>query len=432
MRSSTPSSHRWEWPPRTHLSSRVLDDLHWACQTTLLLLRHLLRFGRARRVQIVGTYRAPTSTRSTRWQRCWPDLHRDGTADRIALGGLDESDVTAYVTEAGYDDEELARALASVTGGNPFFLIEALRHVEKCGGRVGSEHIAAGGSGSREPPAFPAAGGNEQGLAAAAVVGSRFALELVEWVVGRDLVDVRRGAEPASSSKSPAGDTGSTTRSSDSRCSPSWRPCGACGCTSARHDTGGFAGADDELLAELAYHYFEMRVGRKRGQGRRILPSCGGPGDDPTAHEGAADLCTTTLHALEERDEEPPTADQTAELLVARCEAPLAAGDVASAVDAVSQLQAATLESPGWQRGPRCVSGRPAVDAGSPGAVGLKSKSRFLGGRREARRIERRRGKPKAHTSSCRLPGPPGEVGDCETVRTTLLPRPGGAREHRR
>lgn len=47
------------------------------------------------------------------------DLHRDGTANRLNLGGLDEDDVTTYVAEAGYDDEELAHALASVTGGNP-------------------------------------------------------------------------------------------------------------------------------------------------------------------------------------------------------------------------------------------------------------------------------------------------------------------------
>ena len=43
--------------------------------------------------------------------------------------------MSAYVAEAGYDDQELGRALASVTGGNPFFLIEALRHVDESGGQ---------------------------------------------------------------------------------------------------------------------------------------------------------------------------------------------------------------------------------------------------------------------------------------------------------
>src|SRR6201995_1887253 len=115
----------------------ILDDLHWAAKPTLLLLRHLLRFGDRARVQIVGTYRSTDLDRSHPLAAMLADLHRgagSGTANRIHLSGLGEEDVTAYVTEAGYHDEELARALALVTGGNPFFLIEALRHVDEyCG-----------------------------------------------------------------------------------------------------------------------------------------------------------------------------------------------------------------------------------------------------------------------------------------------------------
>ena len=112
----------------------ILDDLHWAAKSTLLLMRHLLRFGDHARVQIVGTYRSTDLDRAHPLAATLADLHRDGSADRLNLGGLDGRDVTAYVAEAGYDDEELATALAAVTGGNPFFLIEALRHVEESGG----------------------------------------------------------------------------------------------------------------------------------------------------------------------------------------------------------------------------------------------------------------------------------------------------------
>src|ERR1700692_1738238 len=64
------------------------------------------------------------------------------------------------------------------------------------------------------------------------------------------------------------------------------------------------------------------------------------------AHEGAADLYDRALHALEEIDEElPDRDDQATDLLVARCEALLAAGDVASAAGAVSRLQEATHDS---------------------------------------------------------------------------------------
>src|SRR5262249_62381912 len=114
---------------------------------------------------------------------------RDGSPTRIALSGLDEEDVTAYVAEAGYDDEELARALASVTGGNPFFLIEALRHVDESGGHWDPSTLPQGvrEAVSRRLSRLPAE--TNKALAAAAVVRSRFALELGENVVGGDLVD---------------------------------------------------------------------------------------------------------------------------------------------------------------------------------------------------------------------------------------------------
>ena len=75
----------------------VLDDLHWAAKPTLLLLRHLLRFGDQARVQIVGTYRSTDLDRSHPLAAMLADLHRSadsGTANRLQLSGLDEGDVT--------------------------------------------------------------------------------------------------------------------------------------------------------------------------------------------------------------------------------------------------------------------------------------------------------------------------------------------------
>src|SRR6185312_738358 len=167
----------------------VLDDLHWAAKPTLLLLRHLLRFGEHARVQVVGTYRSTDLDRSHPLAAMLADLHRDGTASRIQLRGLDEDDVSAYVAEAGYNDEELARALASVTGGNPFFLIEALRHVDVSGGRWDPSTLPQGvrEAVSRRLTRLPEE--TNKALAAAAVVGSRFSVELVERVVDQERVD---------------------------------------------------------------------------------------------------------------------------------------------------------------------------------------------------------------------------------------------------
>src|SRR5581483_6896319 len=167
----------------------ILDDLHWAAKPTLLLLRHLLRFGDHARVQIVGTYRNTDLDRSHPLAAMLADLHRDGSADRLQLSGLEADDVTAYVAEAGYDDEELARALASVTGGNPFFLIEALRHVDESGGVWDPTTLPQGVRETVSRRLSRLSAETNKALAAAAVVGSRFAVDLVERVVEQDLVD---------------------------------------------------------------------------------------------------------------------------------------------------------------------------------------------------------------------------------------------------
>ena len=322
----------------------ILDDLHWAAKPTLLLLRHLLRFGEHARVQIVGTYRSTDLDRSHPLAAMLADLHRDGSADRLALSGLDEDDVTAYVAEAGYDDEELARALASVTGGNPFFLIEALRHVDESGGRWDPSTLPQGvrEAVSRRLSRLPAE--TNKALAAAAVVGSRFALDLVERVVDDDLVDAFDEACKAGIViEEPGGRyrfNHAIVRQSLLAELASVRRMRLHQRIATTLETE--PGADDELLAELAYHYFECAWA---GNAAKAVDYCRRAADQAMArlaYEGAADMYDKALHALEELDDElPDRDDQLAGLLVARCEALLAAGDVVSARGAVSQLQAA-------------------------------------------------------------------------------------------
>ena len=112
----------------------VLDDLHWAGKTTLSLLRHLLRAAKGARLLVVGTYRDTELARTHPLAATLADLRRDADAHRISLGGLAADDVDAYLVAVGNDDHALGRELAEVTSGNPFFLIEVLRHVEETGG----------------------------------------------------------------------------------------------------------------------------------------------------------------------------------------------------------------------------------------------------------------------------------------------------------
>ena len=112
----------------------VLDDLHWAGKTTLSLLRHLLRDAEARRLLVVGTYRDTELARTHPLARRSPTSAATATAERITLGGLASDGRRRLPRGRRQRRPGPRRELAEVTSGNPFFLIEVLRHVEETGG----------------------------------------------------------------------------------------------------------------------------------------------------------------------------------------------------------------------------------------------------------------------------------------------------------
>jgi class 3 adenylate cyclase len=411
----------------------ILDDLHWAAKPTLLLLRHLLRFGEQARVQIVGTYRGTDLDRSHPLAAMLADLHRDGTADRIQLTGLDENDVTAYVAEAGYDDEELARALASVTGGNPFFLIEALRHVDESGGRWDQSTLPQGvrEAVSRRLSRLPAE--TNKALAAAAVVGSRFALDLVERVVEADLVDAFDEACKAGIViEEPGGRyrfNHALVRQSLLAELPSVRRMRLHQRIATTLETQ--PGADDELLAELAHHYFECAWA---GNAAKAVEYCRRAADQAMArlaYEGAADLYGQALHALDEIDDElPDRNEQAAELLIARCEALLAAGDVASAAGAVSQLQDASVNSARLAAWATCFDGQLSMLIHPERLDEIET---ALGtAAQQLAELDDAAGEANAHTVRAACLARLGRIGDAEIALDDALTAARRAHEHRR
>ncbi|MDT5080135.1 MAG: hypothetical protein QOJ80_4772 [Mycobacterium sp.] len=411
----------------------VLDDLHWAAKPTLLLLRHLLRFGERAHVQIVGTYRSTDLDRSHPLAAMLADLHRDGTAHRLQLSGLDEDDVTTYVAEAGYDDEELARALALVTGGNPFFLIEALRHVDESGGVWDQSTLPQGvrEAVSRRLSRLPA--DTNKALAAAAVVGSRFAVELVERVVDRDLVDAFDEACKAGIIiEEPGGHyrfNHALVRQSLLAELPSVRRMRLHQRIAATLENE--PGAEDELLAELAHHYFECAWA---GNAAKAVEFCRRAADQAMArlaYEGAADLYDHALHALEELDDELPNRDdQTADLLVVRCEALLAAGDVASAAGAVAQLQEATHDSARRKAWATCFDGQLSMlihpERLDEVELALGAAANELAGLGDAA------GEATAHTVRAACLARLGRIADCEVALDQALTAARRTGEHRR
>jgi DNA-binding SARP family transcriptional activator len=107
----------------------VIDDLQWADDPTLLLLREVVRIAPECRILIVATWRDDEGAPGDVLSGLLVDLRRDGLLDRIALGGLDEPGIAALVAGAGggAGDRDTARRLQEQTGGNPFFIEELLR-----------------------------------------------------------------------------------------------------------------------------------------------------------------------------------------------------------------------------------------------------------------------------------------------------------------
>lgn len=116
----------------------VLDDLHWAARPTLALLMHLVRRTERGRLMVIGTYRDTDLGRTHPLAEVLADLRRLAGTERVALTGLDEAGVVAFVeavTQHPVEGELLAltRAVSTETEGNPFFVGEVFRHLAESG-----------------------------------------------------------------------------------------------------------------------------------------------------------------------------------------------------------------------------------------------------------------------------------------------------------
>jgi len=116
----------------------VLDDLHWADRASALVLRHVVRSLTGCRVMVVGTYRDTDVDRTHPLAEVLADLRREVGVERIALRGLTDGEVVAFLEgAAGYElgsgTSAFAAALHAATDGNPFFVEAVIRHLVETG-----------------------------------------------------------------------------------------------------------------------------------------------------------------------------------------------------------------------------------------------------------------------------------------------------------
>ena len=168
---------------RTRPAILVLDDLHWADDASLLLLRHVARAAADAPLLILGTYRATEVHENDALSAALAELRRARVLDSIALGGLAADDVAALIRGLGAElPQEVAHAVARRTEGNPFFVEEIVRHVDAGGQLSVPESITdllrrrLRQLGDR----------TQRVLSAAAVLGREFDLAVLERVSGSD------------------------------------------------------------------------------------------------------------------------------------------------------------------------------------------------------------------------------------------------------
>ena len=107
---------------RTVPTILVLEDVHWADDATLDVLRLLGRYHRAVPVLVLVTYRDSELDRFHPLRRALGELGSSGSIRRLRLAPLSLEGVRALSAPYRADAEELYRR----TGGNPFFVAEAI------------------------------------------------------------------------------------------------------------------------------------------------------------------------------------------------------------------------------------------------------------------------------------------------------------------
>jgi len=117
----------------------ILDDLHWVDPTSLDLLTHVvfaIADSAARRTMrsiVIGTCRPDVT--EDRIARGLARLRREEFCETIEIAGLDEPAVLSMIRGLGFarPSHQLVMTVLQTTQGNPLFIDEAMRHLQKRG-----------------------------------------------------------------------------------------------------------------------------------------------------------------------------------------------------------------------------------------------------------------------------------------------------------
>lgn len=114
----------------------ILDDLHWATDSTFQLLHYLVRQISCCPVLIVGTFRSESVGPGHPLNPLVQVLTQEGYCKLLRLACLPPAAVQALIVEMSHAGDAvvpLAKRLYAETEGNPFFLIETIRALFETG-----------------------------------------------------------------------------------------------------------------------------------------------------------------------------------------------------------------------------------------------------------------------------------------------------------
>jgi predicted ATPase/DNA-binding CsgD family transcriptional regulator len=145
----------------------VIEDLHWADDATLDLMRYLGRRLEGTRSLLVATYRDDEVRRGHPLQLLLGDLTTSAAVRRIKLENLSPEAVRTLAAASGFEAADLYRR----TGGNPFFVTEVLAAGDPSMPPTLRDAVLARAARLTAP--------GRRVLDAAAVLGARFPLTLL-------------------------------------------------------------------------------------------------------------------------------------------------------------------------------------------------------------------------------------------------------------
>lgn len=190
----------------------ILDNLHWADNSSLLLLEFLSQELIGSRLLIVGTYRDAELSRRHPLSQILGELTKDRLFQRILLRGLAQEDVGRFIELASgvTPPDGLVEAVHRQTEGNPLFVTEVVRLLVQEGGMAAGADRDQPNWSVRIPEGVREVIGRRldrlsercnQTLTTASVIGREFSLEqlepLIEDASGDRLLEVLEEAMAA-------------------------------------------------------------------------------------------------------------------------------------------------------------------------------------------------------------------------------------------